>query len=160
MLGMYSLNIPNHGGGQFRVEEYKKPEFEVEVEAPKDPVRLGEKGTATIKAKYYFGAPVTKARVKYKVMRSSYSSRWDPAGAWDWFYGRGYWWFAADYIWYPGWNEWGCLRPIPSWWEGQREQPELFLENEVEIGADGTVKIDIDTLPAKELHGNQDHQYA
>lgn len=161
MLGMYSLYIPNQGGGgQFRVEEYKKPEFEVEVEAPKEPVRLGEKVTATIKAKYYFGAPVTKARVKYKVMRSSYSSRWYPAGAWDWFYGCGYWWFAADYIWYPGWNEWGCRRPIPSWWNGQGEQPELFLENEVEIGADGTVRIDIDTLPAKELHGDQDHQYA
>jgi len=160
MLGMYSLNILNHGGGQFRVEEYKKPEFEVLVEAPKVPVRLGEKVTATIKAKYYFGAPVTKAKVKYKVMRSSYSSSWYPGGAWDWFYGRGYWWFAADYDWYPGFGEWGCRRPIPSWWGGQREQPELFLENEVEIGADGTVQIEIDTLPAKELHGNQDHQYS
>jgi len=159
MLGMYSLNIVNHGGGQFRVEEYKKPEFEVQVEAPNAPVRLGEKVTATIKAKYYFGAPVTKAKVKYKVMRSSYSSRWYPAGAWDWFYGRGYWWFAADYDWYPGFGEWGCRRPIPSWWGGRGEQPELFLENEVEIGADGTVQIEIDTLPAKELHGNQDHQY-
>ena len=31
---------------------------------------LGEKITATIKAKYYFGAPVTKAKVKYKVTRT------------------------------------------------------------------------------------------
>jgi uncharacterized protein YfaS (alpha-2-macroglobulin family) len=116
--------------------------------------------TATIKAKYYFGAPVTKAKVKYKVMRSSYSSRWYPSGAWDWFYGRGYWWFAADYEWYPGWQQWGCLRPIPFWWGGQSEQPELFLENEVEIGPDGTVKLEIDTLPARELHGDQDHQYS
>src|SRR5215813_44813 len=28
------------------------------------------------------------------------------------------------------------------------------------IAADGTVKIPIDTLPAKELHGNHDHQYS
>ena len=34
-----------------------------------------------------------------------------------------------------------------------------MLENEVDIGADGTVKVAIDTLPAKELHGDQDHQY-
>src|SRR5262249_53830207 len=34
------------------------------------------------------------------------------------------------------------------------------LENEVDIDADGTVKIPIDTLPAKELHGNHDHQYS
>ena len=39
---------------------------------------LGEKITATIQAKYYFGAPVTHAKVKYKVMRTSYSSRWYP----------------------------------------------------------------------------------
>ena len=30
--------------------------------------------------------------------------------------GRGYWWFACDYDWYPGWRHWGCLRPIPFWW--------------------------------------------
>jgi uncharacterized protein YfaS (alpha-2-macroglobulin family) len=159
MLGIYTLNIPSHGGGQFRVEEYKKPEFEVQVEAPKEPVSLGEKIAATIQAKYYFGAPVTKARVKYKVMRSSHSSSWYPLGKWDWFYGKGYWWFGYDYPWYPGWLEWGCLRPIPWWWGHAPAPPEVVLENEVEIGADGTVKVAIDTLPAKELHGNQDHQY-
>src|SRR5262249_39638537 len=37
---------------------------------------------------------------------------------------------------------------------------EVVLENEVDIGDDGTVKVVIDTLPAKELHGNQDHSYA
>src|SRR5262249_53474097 len=63
-LGVYSLQINGHGGSTFRVEEYKKPEFEVTVEAPKEPVRLGEKITATIQAKYYFGAPVTKGKVK------------------------------------------------------------------------------------------------
>ena len=31
---------------------------------------LGEKITATITAKYYFGSPVTKAKVKYKVLRT------------------------------------------------------------------------------------------
>ncbi len=160
MLGVYHIQIPRRGGGNFRVEEYKKPEFEVQVEAPKEPVRLGEKVTATIRAKYYFGAPVTSATVKYKVLRSSYSSTWYPAGVWDWFYGPGYWWFAADYTWYPGWQSWGCARPIPPWWGRPSAPPEVVLENEVAIGADGTVKVDIDTLPAKELHGDEDHQYA
>ena len=40
------------------------------------------------------------------------------------------------------------------------EPPEVVLENEVEIGPDGTVKVPIDTSPAKELHGDQDHKYA
>ena len=165
-LGVYSIPVGQllAAGSTFRVEEYKKPEFEVKVEAPKEPVRLGEKIEATIQAKYYFGAPVTKAKVKYKVTRNTHSSAWYPAGAWDWFYGKGYWWFASDYVWYPGWRQWGCARPIVRWWGGWHTQPDppevVLLENEVEIGADGTVKVTIDTAPAKELHGDQDHQYS
>src|SRR5205807_9886829 len=46
------------------------------------------------------------------------------------------------------------------WWYGREHTPpEIVLENEIEIGADGTVKVAIDTLPAKELHGDQDQQY-
>src|SRR5262249_10596404 len=59
-LGVYSINVGDHGWSTFRVEEYKKPEFEVKVEAPKEPVQLGEKIEAKIDARYYFGAPVTK----------------------------------------------------------------------------------------------------
>jgi uncharacterized protein YfaS (alpha-2-macroglobulin family) len=159
-LGVYGVQVVNHGGGNFRVEEYKKPEFEVQVEAPKEPVRLGEQVSATIQAKYYFGAPVTHAKVKYKVLRTAHSSRWYPHGDWDWLYGRGYWWFSPDYAWYPGWAEWGCLRPIPWWWGPGFQPPEVVLENEVEIGPDGTVPLLIDTRPAQELHGDEDHQYA
>jgi uncharacterized protein YfaS (alpha-2-macroglobulin family) len=165
MLGQYLLQLTNrqaniNGAGHFRIEEYKKPEFEVTVEAPTKPVQLGEKVEATIKAKYYFGAPVVNAKVKYKVLRSSYDSRWFPRGAWDWFYGSGYWWFASDYTWYPGWNNWGCMRPLFIWWRGQSAPPEVVMENEVPIGPDGTVKVPIDTSLAKEMHGNQDHKYS
>ena len=83
---------------------------------------LGEKFSASIEAKYYFGAPVTEAKVKYKIYRTSYSADWYPAGPWDWFYQPGYWWFAGDYLWYPGWRDWGCKRPMFFWW-GWR-QPE------------------------------------
>jgi hypothetical protein len=159
-LGAYYLNVQSYGGNTFRVEEYKKPEYEVKVDAPKEPVSLGEKITATIQAKYYFGAPVTKAKVKYKVLRTSHTSEWYPYGIWDWFYGKGYWWFASDYVWYPGWHNWGCHRPIPVWWYNPTPQPEVVSESEGEIGADGTVKIVIDTKPAKELHPNQDHKYS
>ena len=159
-LGVYQLLVVNHGGGSFRVEEYKKPEFDVKIEAPKEPVSLGEKITAAIQAKYFFGAPVTKARVKYKVLRTSYSAAWHPPAPWDWFYGKGYWWFASDYAWYPGWRNWGCSRPVQAWWGRAQQPPEVVIENEVPIGADGTVKVEIDTLAAKELHGDADHQYS
>lgn len=160
-LGVYSVSVTGMGWpGTFRVEEYKKPEFEVKVEAPSEPVALGEKISARVEARYYFGAPVTEATVKYKVLRSPTRANWYPAGIWDWFYGRGYWWFAYDYLWYPHWERWGCFRPLPWWWAVPQSPPEVVLENEVPVGSDGTVQIAIDTGPAKELHGDKDHTYS
>jgi uncharacterized protein YfaS (alpha-2-macroglobulin family) len=160
-LGAYQLIIPGMGGGNFRVEEYKKPEFEVTIKAPETPVMLGDKISATITAKYYFGSPVTNAKVKYKVLRTQHTSTWFPAGRWDWMFGRGYWWFACDYDWFPGWHKWGVSRPIGWWWPGRANvPPEVVAEREVQIGADGTVQVEIDTAIAKAIHPNQDHSYS
>ena len=162
-LGQYYAYVwkdgASQGGVNFRVEEYKKPEFEVSVEAPTEPVMLGETIKATIKAKYYFGAPVKKGKVKYTVKRSGYRADWYPLGRWDWFYGPGYWWFASDCLWYPGWREWGCPAPLCWWWPVRQDPPELVAENEVPLGDDGTVAVTIDTSLAKELHGDIDHRY-
>ncbi|MGD1985348.1 MAG: MG2 domain-containing protein [Desulfobacterales bacterium] len=162
-LGVYRISHNRssvYGGQTFRVEEYKKPEFEVGVEAPTEPVMLGEKITATIKAAYYFGSPVTEARVKYKILRSEHDSRWYPQFYWDWLYGPGYWWYAYDYAWYPGWQDWGCLRPIRRWWpQWPQQPPEIVADGEVDIGPDGSVKIPIDTTLAKLIHGDSDHRY-
>jgi tetratricopeptide (TPR) repeat protein len=161
-LGQYSLQIVNHGGGTFRVEEYKKPEFEVTVNAPTEPVKLGDKITATIHAKYYFGSPVTNATVKYKVLRTEHTATWYPPGPWDWLYGPGYWWFSYDYDWYPGWKNWGCVRPVQSWfwwiWR-QPSPPEVVAEREAPIGPDGTLQVEIDTSLAAAMHPDQDHRY-
>ncbi len=158
-LGVYSLQLVGHGGSSFRVEEYKKPEFEVTVDAPERPVMLGEKVEAKVKAKYYFGAPVTKGKVKYKVLRYAHSARWYPVAFWDWFYGSGYWWFAYDYAWWPGWHHWGCERPIWWWWGSASTPPEVVAVAEVEEGKEGEVVIPIDTSVAKEFHPDQDHRY-
>lgn len=162
-LGQYSINIPWNGtvsgSGSFRVEEYKKPEFEVTVEAPEEPVALGEVIAAKVVAKYYFGAPVINATVKYKVTRTNYNNTWYPPGRWDWLYGNGYLWLGYNYDWYPGWSRWGCVRPWQSWWPQRTDPPEVVLENEVPIGPEGEVEIEIDTALAKELHGDQNHKY-
>lgn len=158
-LGVYSLQVGSLGGGSFRVEEYKKPEFEVTVEAPDKPVMLGEEVKAKVSAKYYFGSPVTKGKVTVRVERYSHSAQWYPIAPWDWFYGRGYWWFAYDYEWYPGWHDW-CM-PAPHWWwyPAPNIPPELVVDMEQEVGPDGTVEVEIDTALAKELHGHTDHRY-
>ncbi|MFT5854449.1 MAG: hypothetical protein ACI8XO_001693 [Verrucomicrobiales bacterium] len=161
-LGSYRMNVVGFQGGgasNFRVEEYKKPEFEVVIDAPSEPVMLGEEIEATIKANYLFGAPVANAKVKYKVLRSNHNDTWYPSMPWDWFYGRGYWWFAYDYSWYPGWQRWGCGRPLPFWHHHGHTAPEVVAEEEVEIGADGTVKVKFDTALAKAVHGDIDHRY-
>jgi hypothetical protein len=122
---------------------------------------LGEKITAKITAKYYFGSPVTNATVKYKILRNSHTQRWYPIAPWDWCFGSGYWWYSYDYAWYPGWARWaGCVRPLPWWMPFHRQPPEVVAEREVPIGEDGTVTVDIDTALAKELHGDSDHQYS
>jgi hypothetical protein len=74
-LGMYQ--IVGHIGdksvyGNFEVQEYKKPEFEVSVTTDKARYLEGESMQATISARYYFGAPVANGRVKYSVYRSRY----------------------------------------------------------------------------------------
>jgi len=158
-LGQYLIEVVNYGGGQFRVEEYKKPEFEVTIDAPTKPISLGDKIKAKLTARYYFGSPVSQARAKIKVVRSAYSERWFPVGRWDWLYGPGYWWFAYDSAWYPGWRDWGCRRPSPWWWGTPHQPPEVVLEREVSLNADGTLEIEIDTALAKELHSDQDHRY-
>ncbi len=158
-LGAYYIWVDGQGGGNFRVEEYKKPEFEVTVDAPTKPVMLGEKIEAKIKAKYFFGEPVLNAKVKYKIQRYSHSANWYPVMPWDWFYGSGYWWFAYDYTWYPGWRTWGCERPTPFWRHTRQTPPELIAEATVPIGPDGTVDVAIDTAVAKAMYGDTDHRY-
>lgn len=162
-LGSYNIylhNSPVGGNVQFRVEEYKKPEFEVVVESPDKPVQLGDQVKAKIVAKYYYGAPVSEGTLKLKVERSERETRWYPATDWDWLYGEGYWWFCGTYDWYPGFYRWGCLAPRPYWISWNRNPPELVLQQEIPLRADGTYEVEIDTSLAKELHGDKDHEYS
>ncbi len=168
VLGHYTIAIcrdvgPDHkpqlGSGSFRVEEYRKPEFEVTIESPDKPVKLGDTISAVINARYYFGAPVTNAEVHYKVERTKKDSRWYPETRWDWLYSPGYWWFAPDTTWYPGWKRWGCVAPLPPWIGWSPDPPEVVAEGNATIAEDGTFRVTIDTSPAQEQHGDSDHSY-
>ncbi len=163
-LGSYNVTITGsvpHSNFSFRVEEYKKPEYEVKVEAPKEPIALGETFAVTVLANYYHGAPVTEATVKIKVERNFFNDRWFPSAPWDWLYGPGYWWNYPVARWYRGWERWGCFRPSPPWWQDSRiGAPELVLEQTSPIGPDGKVNVTIDSSVAKLMHGDQDHSYS
>jgi hypothetical protein len=164
-LGVYRVQVSGQqyaGGGNFRVEEYKKPEFEVTVEPDVKHAKLGQKLSAVIKAKYYFGAPVTEGTVKYRVFREEFTYSYYPFGPWDWLYGPGYGYAWYAYDWFPWWSEVRCCWCPPPWWWGYSPSGrvrELVQQGEEPMGADGTLKVEIDTAPALRDHPDRDHRY-
>jgi uncharacterized protein YfaS (alpha-2-macroglobulin family) len=80
-FGRWSTQTWN--GVRFRVDEYRKPEYKVDVDFKKKTVLQGDDIEATIDAKYYFGSPVTDAEVAYTVTRRGYWYYWR---CWDFYY--------------------------------------------------------------------------
>ncbi|MFA7186265.1 MAG: MG2 domain-containing protein, partial [Victivallales bacterium] len=144
-LGRYSIYLDKLGGNvSFRVEEYRKPEYEVKVLMPEKPLMLGEQIPVTVKAAYLFGAPVVNAQVKYKVYRSPKTDYCRPLYKWDWLYGRGACNFSGSYL-YRSWQS--------------REPVELAADNIGVTDAEGKLTFTIDTSLAKALFGNEDSEY-
>jgi hypothetical protein len=75
-LGSYYIQIKSGDtfitGAEFEVQEYKKPEYEVRVIPAKGRVVQGESTQVTIDSRYYFGEPVSNAKVTYALYRSPY----------------------------------------------------------------------------------------
>jgi alpha-2-macroglobulin len=64
--------------GEFKVEYYKKPEFQVLVKPKKNIYTAGEKVNAAISAKYYFGDAVKEGNVSYSIYRTKFDgSEWE-----------------------------------------------------------------------------------
>ena len=76
--GVMRLRFPGRGGGQanFRVEEYKRPKFFVEVEKPTEQTRLEQPANVNVKATGYTGAPVDNAKVNWRVVRNIRYPQW------------------------------------------------------------------------------------
>ena len=91
-LGYYTIRLRNGpatddadnyaGNGQFRVEDYRKPEYQVRVSPAKARLLQGETMPVTIDARYFFGEPVSNAKVKYRVYHSPHYW-WDEDGGGD-----------------------------------------------------------------------------
>ncbi|HTW80085.1 MAG TPA: alpha-2-macroglobulin family protein [Terracidiphilus sp.] len=73
-LGYYNIDFGGNqpGWGQFYVEEYKKPEYQVTVKAPVAHLLQGTPIQAVIEARYFFGEPVAGAKVTYVVHNSQH----------------------------------------------------------------------------------------
>jgi len=78
-LGSYNITAAigeAKSSGYFEVQEYKKPEFKVKVNGPKEFAAVGEKVKFTVGANYFFGAPVTNADVHYYIYKQRYYHWW------------------------------------------------------------------------------------
>ncbi len=78
-LGSYAVAVvleDREYSQSFKVEEYKKPEYEVTVTLDKKRYARGDSIRARIRSTYFFGSPVTGGRVEYFVFRSRYYKPW------------------------------------------------------------------------------------
>lgn len=97
-LGEYTIQFWNRGrttnigsARLFRLEEYKLPEFKVQVKTPeeagkKKAFRLGESVDVEIQADYYFGGPVSNATVEAVVYQLPFYHYWYPRRDYAWYY--------------------------------------------------------------------------
>ncbi len=84
MLGAWRLQTSLGGQSSIRVEEYKRPSFEVSIADPESPLRLNRNAVLEGKARYYFGLPVASGQVQWMVERVPLYPPW-----WHWWYGAG-----------------------------------------------------------------------
>lgn len=64
------LDIDNRGDGSFKVEEYKRPTFQLTVNPPAKELYAGDSFAVTIAVKSFAGALLNNVRIKYTVARN------------------------------------------------------------------------------------------
>jgi uncharacterized protein YfaS (alpha-2-macroglobulin family) len=82
LLGSWRIVSSDGTSTPVRVEEYKRPTFEVALREADSPLRLNRPAKLTGDAKYYFGLPVVNGTVSWRVVR-------EPVYPW-WWHGWGW----------------------------------------------------------------------
>ena len=75
IMGQWSIGT-SWGTQWIRVEEYKRPTFEVTLNKPENPLRLNKEAEITGDVRYYFGLPVSNGTVKYVITRQAVFPYW------------------------------------------------------------------------------------
>lgn len=76
--------------GTFSIEEYKKPEYKVDITLDKDQYTNGDDIKGVVQADYYFGSPVQEATVEYNVYKKTFYKPW-------WYFSEYRWWYEDYY---------------------------------------------------------------
>ncbi len=70
-MSIAAISGNNRAQKYFRVEEYKRPKFEVKIDPVKGSFKLGDEVTVTGNAKAYAGSNIDGAQVVYRVVREA-----------------------------------------------------------------------------------------
>ncbi len=81
LLGQWRLRTSLGGDTLVRVEEYKRPTFEVSIGEPPEALRLNRPAKLAGSVQYYFGLPVVTGDVRWRVTREPVYPWW-----WGWWY--------------------------------------------------------------------------
>lgn len=100
--------------GSFSVEEYKKPEYKVNINLDKNQFSAGDEIKGSVSADYYFGSPVQNALVEVNIYRETF---WRP------------WWYFSEYRWF--------YRSFEKWNPYYRANKELIQQFNGELSEDG-----------------------
>jgi hypothetical protein len=145
-LGIVNIEVSEDGTRRWtqtaqlcRIEEYKLPEFVVNVAPPSEQMRFGEKVTFAVAAEYYFGGPVAGATVEIVVHRGAFWPRWQPPMPYEWLYAGG-----GEMRMMRGWGD-------HSWFP--REPEQIVLRKTVTLDAEGRAEIEVGALEAEEIRG-------
>lgn len=120
--GRFTIRANNGGSVSFRVEEYKRPTFQVEFTEYKDSYQAGDTVRLEGKALSYAGVPVQDAKVQYTVRRRV-----------------AYWWMSYSWYWESGFMGYG-------------QQDEDLYEGEAVTADDGTFKVVMPLTMPKSLN--------
>ena len=121
LTGSYTIQV-NGQSTHVRVEEYKRPTFEVEIPQVKEHYEAGDTVTVKATARSYAGVPVQGAQVKYKVVRR-----------------LAYWWWSYSRYWGTGFI-------------GNSSDSDELLTEETVTGDDGTFEVKIPMTIPESLH--------
>ena len=79
--GMYHVSVNNRANSSFRVEEYKRPTFEITFPKVNEKYNWGDTVVVKATAKTYSGVPVQGAKVEYQVTRRNQLWWWGAGSA-------------------------------------------------------------------------------
>ena len=120
--GRFTIRANNGSSMSIRVEEYKRPTFQVEFPEYKESYQAGDTVRAEGKAVSYAGVPIQGAKVKYTVRRRV-----------------AYWWMSYSWYW-----EIGFI--------GSGQQNEVLYEGEAITADDGTFKVEMPLVVPKSMN--------